>query len=222
MIKQAYNKYASKGNPCVFIDATGGIHSKFVKFNDIKTHNLFLYVVVINFDGEQFCVGQMVSEAHDTVVLINFWNKWLQYGFMKPREIVMDSGRALLTGTIIAFTGYATIERYADALWASDHVECYIRLDVAHFMAMYARVLKSVPTLIKRFYLGCVGKLIGIRDTKEMREYLLKIFIVGLFSRAGFIKGTTMPCVAQKHINFLRDVITGTRPINFTLHFKKY
>lgn len=207
--RQAYNTYASKGHPCAFVDASGQIYPKFTKFNEVKTRSSFLYVIVVNFNGEQFCVGQMVSEAHDTVIITNFWTKWLQYGFIKPHEMVMDSGKALLTGTIIALTGYPTIESYADALNTSAAIDCYIRLDIAHFMAMYARALKTLPTLVKRFYLGCLGKIVFIDNVEEMRDYLKKILIVALFTRAGVNGETSEPCLAQKHINYLRDVITG-------------
>ncbi|XP_057338125.1 uncharacterized protein LOC130676137 [Microplitis mediator] len=66
--RDVYCKYASKNkNTCIYIDATGGIFREFVKCNKTKTHNLFLYIIAAHFSGEQFTIGQMVSEAHDTV-----------------------------------------------------------------------------------------------------------------------------------------------------------
>lgn len=157
--RDVYCKYASQNkNTCIYIDATEGIFRKFDKRNKTKTHNLFLYIIAAHFAGQQFTIGQMVSEAHDTVTILNFWNNWLKYGFPQPSEVVMDSSQALLNATVSAFTSYKTVEGYSNACMKTEVPSCYIRLDVAHIMRLYSSDLKSFSPLVRIFYLACVGK----------------------------------------------------------------
>ncbi|CAD6208989.1 GSCOCG00010801001-RA-CDS [Cotesia congregata] len=107
--RDVYIKYAAQGNSCIFIDATGGISPKFTKLDKTTTSSLFLYLIAINVSGQQFTIGQMISERQDTNAIINFWNDWLKYGFPQPKEVVMDSNKAQLIATITVFTPYKTI-----------------------------------------------------------------------------------------------------------------
>lgn len=52
--RDVFIKYASNENSCVFIDATGGISPKFTKQSNEKTLQLLLYIIAINYAGQQF------------------------------------------------------------------------------------------------------------------------------------------------------------------------
>ncbi|CAH2109058.1 unnamed protein product [Euphydryas editha] len=113
--RDIFCRYAAKNKDlCVFIDSTGGVCSKFIKRNGTKTRSLFLYIIAAHSNGQQFTVGQMISEAQDTVTILHFWNNWLKYGFPQPAEVVMDSSEALLNATTMALTGYKTIDEYCN------------------------------------------------------------------------------------------------------------
>ncbi|CAH2109045.1 unnamed protein product [Euphydryas editha] len=206
--RDIFCRYAAKNkDTCVFIDSTGGVCSKFIKRNGTKTRILFLYIIAAHFNGQQFTVGQMISEAQDTVTILHFWNNWLKYGFPQPAEVVMDSSEALLNATTMALTGYKIIDEYCNAIMKEEIPSVYIRLDVAHFMRLYLTDLKKFPSMIRVFYLACVGKLICITDEKEMKQWIKAIFTVALSEKTGPLpSGEESLCSLSK--SFLRKGIT--------------
>ena len=169
---------------------------------------LFLYLIVINFSGQQFTIGQMISERQDTNVIITFWNNWIQYGFPRPKEVVMDSNQAQLIATITKMTECKTIGKYADACFSNSVPNIYIRIDVAHFIHIYARFLSQSSRLVKVFYLACLAKLISMTNKDEARNYIKAILTIALSKRAGILPlGQPSPCQTAK--DFLRNSITG-------------
>lgn len=75
----------------------------------------------------------MLSESHTNA--IQYWLiKWIRSGTLRPREVVCDANRALLTAAVRSFTGYLTIEEYFDACKSDNLPSDYIRINVAHFI----------------------------------------------------------------------------------------
>lgn len=70
--------------------------------------------------------------------------EWLRSGAPNPKEVVIDSSRALLTAVVRCFTACKTVEEYADACRNQLLPRCYIRIDVAHFIKLYATFLKDL------------------------------------------------------------------------------
>jgi len=60
-----------------------------------------------------------------------------------PRKVMVDSSKALLNAVVNKIMP-----------------ECYIRIDVAHCIKMYANFLKNLPRRIKIFYMAIIGQLI--------------------------------------------------------------
>lgn len=206
--RDVFIKYAANEKSCVFIDATGGVSPKFIKQNQVRTSQLLLYLIAINYCGQQFTVGQMISESQDATVITHFWEKWLKYGFPKPCEAVMDNNEAQLIATISAFTGFKTVRDYANACRQDIVPSCYIRIDVAHFMHLYAKQLSTSSKLVKTFYLACLGQLLCMIDEKQIWEYLKLILTVALSERAGKLpSGLDSPCQIAK--DKLRNSIIG-------------
>lgn len=119
--------------------------------------HIFLYQCVINCKKGQFSVCQMVSESHNTNS-IHFWlAEWLRSGALVPKEVICDASRALLIAIIRAFTGYLTIEDYADAFRNFNlHLpKCYIRIDVAHFIKTYSKFCKNLNKRVKIVLFRC-------------------------------------------------------------------
>lgn len=110
----------------------------------MSKHN-FLYQCVMNCKNGQFSVCQMVSESHNTNS-IHFWlAEWIRSGVPVPKEVICDWSRALLIAIIRAFTGYLTIEDYADAFRNINNLpKCYVRIDVAHFIKKYSNFCSSL------------------------------------------------------------------------------
>ncbi|CAF4833035.1 unnamed protein product [Pieris macdunnoughi] len=62
----------------ICIDATGGVVKKFTDPINGRTSAIFLYSIVINFDGTSLSVFQMLSEAHDADTITLWLRKWVR------------------------------------------------------------------------------------------------------------------------------------------------
>lgn len=181
-----YRKYSIESDACIFVDATGSIVKKLCKVDGSMSKHIFLYHCVINCKNGQFSVCQMMSESHN-VNSIYFWlAEWLRSGASVPKEVVCDSSKALLIAIVRAFTGYLTIEDYADAFNKNSNLpKCYIRIDVAHFIKLYVKICKILNKRVRTFYLGAIGQLILCRNIIKAKEIVKSIFTIALSETDG-------------------------------------
>lgn len=153
---QIYKKYCSTNISSIYIDATGSIVKKLMRIDKSLSRHIFLYQAVVNYNGNQFSITQMLSERH-TTNNIHFWLlEWCRIGAPFPREVVVDSSKALLNAVIRCFTSHVTIKDYANACKTKTMPECYIRIDIAHCIKTYANFLKNLPRKIKIFYMAAM------------------------------------------------------------------
>lgn len=137
-----YKKYSLQTDACLFIDATGNVVKQLSKADGSVCKRIFLYHCVIYCKYGQFTVCQLLSESHN-VNSIHFWlAEWVHSGAPLPKEVICDSSRALLIAIARAFTGYINIDDYTDIFKNSNLPNCYIRIDVAHF-------IKNIQTILK-------------------------------------------------------------------------
>jgi len=205
---QIYRKYCSTNISSVYIDATGSIVKKIIKVNETLSKHIFLYQAVINYDGHQFPVTQMLSERH-TTNNIHFWLlEWSRMGAPYPREVVVDSSKALLNAVVRCFTSHATIKDYANACKNKIMPECYIRTDVAHCIKMYANLKKNLPRRIKIFYIAAIGQLIMCQNIDNAAIIFRAILTVALSETEGTLaNGEETPCEKEK--KRLKSIVTG-------------
>lgn len=206
---QIYRKYCSTNTSAIYIDATGSIVKKLTKLDKSLSKHIFLYQVVIKDNHAQFYVSQMLSERH-TTNNIHFWLlEWCRMGAPYPREVVVDSSKALLNAVIRCFTNCGTIKDYANACKSKTCLsKCYVRIDVAHWIKIYANILKSVPRRIKIFYMAAIGQLIVCRNTDDAVKVLRAILIISRPETEGMLlNGEETTCEREK--NKLRSVLTG-------------
>ncbi|CAL1671883.1 unnamed protein product [Lasius platythorax] len=134
--------------------------------------------------------------------------EWCRIGAPHPKEVVTDASRALLTAVIKEFTCYPTIERYADAC-RNTIPDCYIRIDVAHFMKTYSDALKSVSRPVRIFYLAVIGQIILCRHVEDARKILKALLIVSQCELEGNLQGTCIKSDCETQKQFLEHLITG-------------
>lgn len=80
---------ASKLDVPITIDASRRFIIKVLNRDGQRSSHLFLYVIVIRFDGKIYPVGQMISERHD-VATIGLWLiEWVQSILQQPVECRM-------------------------------------------------------------------------------------------------------------------------------------
>ncbi len=153
-----YQKYCSQQTSCITIDATGSICQKVKKpYKNVSNH-IFLYLIVVNFGGEQFSVAQMLTESQNTDSIKMWLLSWIRSGAPHPKEVVVDFSRAILNALVHIFAYCKDVESYAENCYSGNLPSFYIRIDVAHFINIYVRLFKSFKLQkIRRFYLAAIG-----------------------------------------------------------------
>lgn len=112
------------------------------------------------------------------MTFIRFWlTEWCRIGAPHLKEVVTDASRALLTAAVKEFTSYPTIEQYADAC-RNTVPDCYIRIDVAHFMKTYSNALKLATRSVRTFYRAVIGQLVLCRQIEVARKIFKALLII--------------------------------------------
>jgi len=108
------------------------------------------------------------------------FSRWNGFDAPCPREVVCDASHALLITAVRSFTGYLTLEEYSNACKGNILPVCYtsIRIDVAHFVKIYANFLKDARPRVKAFYLSLLGQLILSSSINRAEEILKGILII--------------------------------------------
>ncbi|KAG5868069.1 hypothetical protein JTB14_020742 [Gonioctena quinquepunctata] len=122
---RVFNNMNKIENARLCIDATGELAKYVLHVNNEKSHHIFSYIGVLYCSAGQFSVMEMFSESQDTVTISTWLRRWIQSGAQFPKEVVCDSSRALLNACCWAFTGYDTIEKYAEACVKNKFLRTY-------------------------------------------------------------------------------------------------
>ncbi|KAG5887001.1 hypothetical protein JTB14_024217 [Gonioctena quinquepunctata] len=180
-----FNNMNKIENARLCIDATGKLAKYVLHVNNEKSHHIFLYIGVLYCSAGQFSVMEMFSESQDTVSVSTWLRRWIQSGAQFPKEVVCDSSRALLNAYCWAFTGYDTIEKYAEACVKNEFVRTFIGIDVAHYIKNWADFLKTERKLVKKFYLFAIGRLILCRNQNDARRISKALMIISMSDTGG-------------------------------------
>jgi len=174
-----------------------------MKSINILSPHIFLYQAVINYNDKQFSVTQMLSERH-TTNNIHFWLlEWCRMSAPYPRKVVVDFSKALLNAVIRCFTFYRTIKDYANACKNEVIPKCCIRIDVAHFIKMYANFLKNLSRRIKVFYMAAIGQLNMCRNIDEAAIMFKAVLTIARSETEGKLaNGEETRCVKEKKIYY--------------------
>lgn len=209
---QIYKQLLKLEHITLYIDASGVRVPRLSKPDGTSSHYIFLYHAVINSVAGQFSISQFLTEIH-TSTFIRFWlMEWCRIGAPYPKEVVTDASRALLTAVIKEFTSYSTIERYADAC-RNTVLDCYIRIDVAHFMKTYSDALKSALRPVRTFHLAVIEQIVLCRQVEDARIILKALLIVSQCELEGNLQGTRIKFDCETQKQFLEHLITGKKMI---------
>lgn len=215
-----FKKYAAKGQSRLCLDATGSIIKKMTKYNDIKSKSIYLYHGVIQLDEGQFSVLQMITERQTTNSIHSWLMEWIRSGAPRPSEVVIDGGRALLTGAIRAFTNCSTIHDYSDTCYGPTLPSCYIRMDNAHYIHTWVQLLKDVPSRIGIFYKAAIGQLI-ITTTREVAKKIIRaLLIVSLCETDGNLPDGTHT-KTEESCMYLKALVTDENINPFSNEYAK-
>lgn len=178
-----YEQYARHESPVITYDATGSV----VVAPDSSKH-VFLYnVCAITNTGVSKPIGHMLSQIN-TSNFIGYMLLELFKNIKLPKEVITDNSSALLAASVTSFTRFKILKQYLDCCYSllngsSDDIpECYIRLDVSHFVKMieHSKALKNSDYKMKALYKCAVGVLINSTNFTDFKDTVKNIFTLAL------------------------------------------
>ena len=193
----------------ISIDASGGMIKCFEVFAGESTGPIFLYLIVVNDESGQYVVAAMISSTHNTVAILNFLNEWVRLGAPHPKIVNCDGSTALITAIIRAFTQDHMILEYTEDCESGTLPNCYVRLDVAHFIKLWVDFLSTLTSLtkIKTFYKAAIGQLILSRDLEMARKVVKAILLVSQSEFDGPLIGSSQKTHCQEYRDILKTMI---------------
>lgn len=185
--------YSQQQNPCVSVDATGGLIknrsllsdiNKLLK-RDVKLPPVFLYLLSVKTpNASSVPVGQMLSAQQDSLKISYFLSRWLE-DFSMPAEVVMDKSQALLKATSMSFNGCTNTKEYLLKCYDVLLGKCekfkgaFLRLDGAHLINNWHhnKILQKMDRKARKLYLCVLGYLMQC-DNFEMGSDIIKHVII--------------------------------------------
>lgn len=205
----------------ISVASTKGLVKPLPCQDGIKSSEIFLYSMLINFEGSTAPVNQMLSESNDSE-LIAFWLKrWIRWGARPPVRIISDYSRALQLGVCLALT-HKTIEEYTDAwfLWAKDGKDSraneswptstILGVDMAHLIALVSEwrcFHQRKQVVIKNFYVRAVTLMIGAKSVADFGYILLLTSCVALSEYDDNVTGLSLIPTTKDARNQLQHLI---------------
>lgn len=119
-----------------------------------------------------------------------------------------DASKAILAAVIRAFTSFGSTEEYVNALYSGPLPLCYVRLDVAHFIHLAAKFLKTEKPRVKKFHLAALGQLILARTLDNAAALFRSTLTVCKSETEGYtVDNEITPCEKEKQT--LKSLLTG-------------
>ena len=205
----AYLNCAEQGPVSIDIDASGQIIDRIRLANGSLSGPIYLYLIVVNTAAGQISVCQMVSERHTAAAITKWLITWVCLaGIPHPKEITCDASIALLTAAVKVFTPNETIEEYVQS-YQYGLPPCYIQIDVAHFMKIYAEFWKKTdkPRKVRTFYKAAIGQLIQARKEEDTIRILKAIFTIAHSETDGPILKSKLNTQCEESKQFLLSLI---------------
>lgn len=204
-------------NSFLTIDATGSFAKKLKLVNNEKSPHIYLYQCVLATETNSTPVFQMVSTKQDAAMITYFFLSILTDGAPLPRIVVIDFSKALLITVSKAFANCANTRDYLQVLYIiilekeAKLPNCYIRLDVSHFIGMIARwdCLRCKLIKVRQFYLRSIGHVYKMRNVQNIKTVLTSIMIVALSKDIGCDENSEF-LTSEFHLRSINDVIKGT------------
>ena len=191
---------ASELNTAISIDASGSLVIRPVIDGENKSSHVFSYVVVFKYNGNIYPIGQMLSDSHDVITIMNSLITWIQSGVSIPKEVVLDCSAALLIAICFAFN-QCFLDAYLDKCFGiliqkQDNLNssayclppCFIRRDRNHLMSTVGKwegFKKSNNGFKKDFYMRSIAYCLEIENMDELEFVIESIFIIAKSDNMG-------------------------------------
>ena len=167
------------------IDASGSFAKKVNIIEDNFSSDIFLYVIVVRFDGKIYPVAQMLSDSHNTNTITDFLIRCKEDGAPIPKVIVNDCSLALLNAVALAYndccynqylTGCFRILRGENSVL----LRCLIKRDRNHLIKNVTKwkCFDKNKDGVKDFYCRCIAYALRVDSFKLLEKVLISILIV--------------------------------------------
>lgn len=213
-----YKKAHKQDDNCFLtIDATGSIGKKLRLPNGEKSPHLFLYECVCVSELGNFPVFQMVSAKQDASLISYFLSEIVRDGAPIPRIVVTDFEKAILIAIARIFANCIDLRHYLQICYNiinnkdfNNVPQCYIRLDVSHFINIIAKweCLRGKAPKIRQFFLRCLGQAYQMENFTVVHNFLQSVLIVALSEEIGLDLSDTL-LSSEIHLREVNNVIKG-------------
>lgn len=207
---------------CISLDATGGVISRASILQDINKYfdeppnipHIFLYLICVKSDtGPSVPVGQMLSAQQDTITINYFLSRWL-LEFGQPDELVCDDSAALIKATVLSFTQFKNVGDYIDRCFmvlcnkTDDLPECYIRLDIPHFISSLSRnkVFSKIDSRLKHYYMSVMGVIIQCEEYQAIKNIIKNVLVLANYPVLGKFENEELP--TEQALQNINAIIT--------------
>lgn len=134
-------------------------------------------------------------------------NCFHRQGAPAPREFVCDGSRALLNAAVHTYSGYVNIEEYANSMETSI-ITTRIRMDVAHFLNVYRKLLRGLHRIVRTLYMAAIGKLVVSTSKDEAGDIVRSMILLSKCEFEGITDdGQETECFIKK--KWLKELVTG-------------
>lgn len=186
-----FHQLKKKQKICLSIDATGSLVSNASLLSDLNLNqkitlpHVFLYLIMIKNENDiSKPIAQLLSADQHTRKILYFLQLFKDE-FSVPDEITLDDSASLLKAVILAFTTCRSTTEYIKKCHnildgGSENVECYVRLDIAHFVknVLHNKVFKTMAKKQKDLYQCTIGLMIQCNSFTDMITIIENVLIV--------------------------------------------
>lgn len=163
-----YQQYCRNETPIITIDATGSVVYSPRHADNSESKHTFLYnIMAISDKGTSKPIGHMLTQNNTSNFIAFMLTEMFKKIFKMPKQIVSDNSPALLAASVKAFTTCFTLKSYIDKCFQilvehEGNLECYIRLDVSHFVknVIVSNCFNGTDSRVKFFFKCCIGAII--------------------------------------------------------------
>lgn len=209
-----YEQYCKHEDTVITFDSTGSVVlPPKLPIDDTGKHVFLFNICAITKFGTSKPIGHMLSQCNTSNFISFMLNEMFSRHFKKPMEVIMDDSPTLMLASVKSFTTSKTTKNYLYNCFCvlngdtSKLPECFLRLDVSHFVnnVMRAKEFKHCDYKVKLLYKCAIGVLINTRNFSDFKTTVKDIITLALNEFYGFDGCKKLP--AEEALDNLKELI---------------
>lgn len=196
-----YQQYCRNETPIITLDATGSVVYSPKHADNSKTKHTFLYnIMAISNLGTSKPIGHMLTQDNTSNFIAFMLSEMFKKIFKMPKQIVSDNSPALLAASVKVFTTCYTLKNYIDKCFQilienEGYLECYIRLDVSHFVknVVASKCFNDTDSRVKFFFKCCIGAIVNSSCFDKVKQIVKHVATLASNKYFGEYNGKMLP-----------------------------